>query len=202
VRRIHFLSILLAVMCAAFVSRVMAVPEPGGGVAVGAKASDFTLQNYDGKNISLHDYTGKIVILEWVNSECPYVQRHYQAKTMQKLADQYKNDSVVWLSINSSNFITNEANKKWAADQSIGYPVLNDASGAVGKSYHATNTPQMFIISKDGTLLYKGAIDNDSEGTRGKDRVNYVQKAMGEILSGKTVGEPETKPYGCSVKYK
>ncbi len=202
-RRFNVLVAVIAILVAVYASR-MAVATPDvkmSAATIGAKAPDFSLQNYDGKQMGLGDYAGKITVLEWVNPECPYVQRHYKAKTMQTLADQYKNDGVVWLSINTTHSATNEFDKQWVADQNISYPVLNDAAGDVGKAYHATNTPELYIIGKDGLLLYKGAIDNDPEGDKGAARVNYVQKAMGEILAGKTVSEPETKAYGCSVKY-
>jgi hypothetical protein len=78
---------------------------------------------------------------------------------------------------------------------------LNDSKGTVGHEYDATNTPEMFIIGKDGKLLYEGAIDNDRDHDKGKDQVNYVDQALGEILAGKAVTVPQTTPYGCTVKY-
>jgi len=121
---------------------------------------------------------------------------------MQTLAIQYESKNVVWLAINSSNFDTNDANQQWAAQQNISYPELNDSSGVTGKAYHATNTPEMYVIGTDGTLLYQGAIDNDPQGEKTSDKINYVHQALDEILSGKPVSTPQTKPYGCSVKYK
>jgi hypothetical protein len=59
----------------------------------------------------------------------------------------------------------------------------------------------MFIIDPNGKIVYSGAIDNDIEGTTDKD-VNYVTKALDEVLAGSTVATAETKPYGCGVKYK
>jgi peroxiredoxin len=193
---------ILSLAGLALVSRGVAEDQKGSTVAIGAKAPAFTLQDQNGKNVSLHDFDGKIVVLEWTNPECPFVQRHYKAKTMTTLAAQYKDKNVVWLAINSSSFATNDDNKKWVDEQSLAYPVLNDSSGDVGHAYHATNTPDMFIIGTDGTLLYKGAIDNDPQDEKTGDKVNFVRQALDEILSGKSVSTPETKPYGCGVKYK
>ena len=199
--KIYALASLLVLASIALVGRSFAEDQKGSGVSIGAKAPDFTLQNQDGKNISLHDFAGKIVVLEWTNPECPFVQRVYKEKTMQTLASQYQDKGVVWLAINSSNYATNDASKQWAAAQNISYPELNDSSGTTGKAYHATNTPNMFIIASDGTVAYQGAIDNDPEGDKTSDKVNYVHQALDEILSGKSVSTPQTKPYGCSVKY-
>ncbi len=197
----YALTLLLVLASIALIGRSFAEDQKDSGVSIGAKAPDFTLQDQNGKNISLHDFAGKIVVLEWTNPQCPFVQRHYKEKTMQTLASQYQDKGVVWLAINSSSYATNDASRQWAESQSISYPELNDSSGSTGKAYHATNTPQMFIVTSDGTLAYEGAIDNDPDGDKTSEKVNYVQKALDEILSGKSVSVPQTKPYGCSVKY-
>jgi peroxiredoxin len=201
-RKIYALASLLAMVMIALAARSFAEDQNDSGVAIGAKAPDFSLQDQNGKVVSLHDSLGKVVVLEWTNPNCPIVQRHYAAKTMLTLYGQYQDKGVVWLAINSSNFATNDSDKQWATEQNIAYPVLNDASGATGHAYHATNTPDMYIVGTDGALLYQGAIDNDPQGDKTGDKINYVHQALDEILSGKPVSVPQTKPYGCSVKYK
>ena len=119
---------------------------------------------------------------------------------MENLADKYKSKDVVWLAINSSSSATNEIDKKTVETFSLSYPVLNDSAGSVGRAYGAKTTPHMFIIDKEGKLAYKGGIDNDPQGTKA-NRTNYVAQALDELLAGKPVSTPETKPYGCSVKY-
>jgi peroxiredoxin len=194
-------SSLLVLASIAWVGRSFAEDQSESGVNIGAKAPDFTLQDQNGKTVSLHDFAGKIVVLEWTNPNCPFVQRVYKEKIMQNLQSEYQQKGIIWLAINSGSTATNDADKQWAAEQSISYPELNDSSGSTGKAYHATNTPDMFIITSDGTVAYEGAIDNDPEGDKSSDRVNYVHQALDEILAGKPVSTPQTKPYGCSVKY-
>ncbi len=201
-RKMTALTSVLALIAVALAGRSLAEDQQSATASIGSKAPDFTLQDQNGKNVSLHDFAGKIVVLEWTNPECPFVQRHYQAKTMTTLASDYQSKNVAWLAINSSNFTTNDANLQWAVAQNIAYPILNDASGATGHAYGATNTPDMYVIGKDGTLLYSGAIDNDPDGDKTNDKVNYVKTALDEILSGQPVATPQTKPYGCGVKYK
>ena len=169
------------------------------------KAPDFTLKNYDGKEFKLADLKGKIVVLAWINPECPFVRYHYENKsTIKELAKKYKEKKVVWLAINSTNFHKTEDNKKFAEKNKISQPILDDSSGKVGRAYHATNTPHMFIINADGNIVYNGAIDNAPLGRVPKDKeyVNYVDKALEELISGKTISIAKTKPYGCTVKYK
>lgn len=201
-RKFNLAVSLLALAVIGLTMRSFAASANESGASIGAKAPDFSLQDQNGKTVALHDFLGKIVVLEWTNPECPIVQRHYLAHTMLNLYGQYQPKGIVWLAVNSSNFATNDSDKQWATEQNIAYPVLNDASGATGHAYHATNTPDMYIIGTDGTLLYSGAIDNDPQGDKSSDRINYVHQALDEILSGKTVSVPQTKAYGCSVKYK
>ena len=171
------------------------------GADVGKPAPAFSLQDQNGKTVSLSDYAGKIVVLEWTNPNCPIVQRHYQAKTMVTLAGEFVPKGIVWLAVNSTHTDGDAENLAWVNKNGLSYPVLNDASGTVGKAYGAKTTPNMFIVGKDGTLLYSGGIDNDPDGSKGAATVNYVRQALTEILGGSAVSVPETKSYGCSVKY-
>ena len=169
-----------------------------------AKAPDFSLKNYDGKEVKLADYKGKIVVLEWFNYECPFVRYNYEkASTMKDLAAKYKDKNVVWLAINSTGHQETAKNKAYAEEHKILYPILDDRSGDVGRAYHATNTPHIFIINTEGNIVYNGAIDNVPMGRVPQDGkvVNYVDKALEELTAGKTVSIAKTKPYGCTVKY-
>jgi peroxiredoxin/gas vesicle protein len=167
-------------------------------------ASPFTLSTFDGKKVSLSDYRGKIVVLEWLNFECPFVNYHYdKSKTMIKLAEKYKGKNVVWLAVNSTSHTTPEANKDFAQKQKLPYPILDDRSGRVGRAYGAKTTPHMYVINRRGRIVYEGAIDNAPLGkvSGGKDLINYVDKALAELTTGRRVSAGKTDPYGCSVKY-
>ena len=168
---------------------------------LGEAAPAFTLQDQTGKMVNLSDFAGKVVVLEWLNPECPFVVRHYKAKTMSTLVDKYKDKNVVWLAINSTNTATSEFNGSWVSENSLTYPILNDREGKVGKLYGAKTTPHMYVIDPSGKLVYRGAIDDDPSGQNGGKGVNYVDQALDEVLAGKAVSVPETKSYGCSVKY-
>jgi peroxiredoxin len=170
----------------------------------GKPARPFKLTTFEGKTASLSDYRGKIVVLEWLNFECPFVKHHYdKPKTMIKLANKYKNKNVVWLAINSTSHTTPEANKEFAEKQKLPYPILDDRSGRVGRAYGAKTTPHIYIISPRGRIVYDGAIDNSPLGKtpEGKELTNYVDKALGEMITGKMVSIKKIEPYGCSVKY-
>jgi peroxiredoxin len=190
-----FASILALALVAPF-----AIGDDKGEVAPGSAAPDFSLQDQDGKDHKLSDLKGKLVVLEWTNPECPFVVRHYKEKTMETLASKYASKGVVWLAINSTKHATKDGMKAWIKEHSLSYPILDDSSGTVGHTYGAKTTPHMFVIDKDGKVAYAGGVDDDAAG-KNKDKVNFVQKALDELLEGKPVSTPSSKPYGCGVKY-
>ena len=162
---------------------------------------DFTLNDQDGKKVALADCAGKIVVLEWINPECPVWVRHFKAQTMLKLAGTYKPKDVVWLAVNSTKHWDQAKNKAYHEKNKLPYPILVDQNGEVGRRFGAKTTPHMFILCKERKLAYDGAIDDDTSGRKGAAATNYVAKALDELLAGKTVSTPKTRAYGCSVKY-
>jgi len=183
---------------------------PAGAAAaasgtVGDSAPTFALKSVDGKTVSLADYKGKVVVLEWQNPNCPFSDRHAREKTMSELAKQH--GEVVWLAINSTNprtsdFVQPAAYQAWEKKNGITYPVLYDESGAVGKEYGAKTTPHMFIIDPSGRIAYNGAIDNDPSDRKPKpERINYVRNGLAAEQAGHSPDPANTRPYGCSVKY-
>ncbi|HZR71127.1 MAG TPA: thioredoxin family protein [Burkholderiales bacterium] len=189
---------------------VVAAPSRAAAEAVvGSPAPAFSLTDIDGKPHALADYAGKVVVLEWVNYECPFVRKHYDSGNMQQLQKSAASEGVVWLSINSSapgkqgNYPP-ETWKKLVADKGAApAAVLLDPDGKVGKAYGAKTTPHMFVVDGRGTVVYAGAID-DTPSTNVADvktAKNLVTAAVAETRSGKPVTVASAPPYGCSVKY-
>jgi peroxiredoxin len=170
---------------------------------VGKPAPAFTLKDESGKEHSLAQYKGKIVVLEWTNPGCPFVQRHYTANTMKKTAESYDAQKVVWLAVDSTASNAPDKSATWKKEKGFTFPVLQDPSGKVGKEYAAKTTPHMYVIDAQGVLRYEGAIDDDPRGNKAAGTpTNYVKGAVDALLSGKPVPAATTEAYGCSVKYK
>ena len=122
---------------------------------------------------------------------------------MKNLSSAYADSGVVWLTVNSTNYMDAAANAAFAKKEGITWPVLVDQDGTVGHAYGAATTPHMFIVNAEGVVVYEGAIDDDPRGNmEAGARTNYVSQALNELATGEAVSTPETKPYGCSVKYK
>jgi peroxiredoxin len=178
-------------------------------VKVGEAAPPFTATTSTGPSVSLGDYRGKIVILEWTNHDCPYVKKHYETTNMQALQKEATGQGVIWLTVISSapgtqGYVSpSEANELTSTRQAAPTAVVLDPKGTVGKMYGATNTPHMYIVDKGGVLVYAGAID-DKPTTRRSDvqgAQNYVRAALQAVSAGQPVKTPVTRAYGCTVKY-
>src|SRR2546426_4301196 len=177
---------------------------------VGSSAPEFSLTDAKGKPHSLSAYKGKYVVLEWFNPECPFVKKHYGSGNMQKLQEEFTGKGVVWLTIDSSapglegNLTAEQANQKMAEWNTKQSALLLDPDGKAGRTYGAKNTPHMFVINPEGKIIYEGAIDSKATANPADiaSSTNYVKAALDETLSGKTITTPNSRPYGCSVKYK
>lgn len=203
-RKVALLSLLAAGLLAAasFIPSATAA-DKSTKAAIGEPAPQFTLPDQNGKPVSLSDFAGKTVVLEWFNPGCPYVQKFYDhGGKMNEIAKQYAGKDVAWLLINTTKGNSPERNKETAAKWSIDRPILSD-DGKVARAYGAKTTPHMFVIDKDGKLVYAGAIDDkpDSDPQSLEGANNYVTAALSELAAGKSVSTPETKSYGCGVKY-
>jgi len=198
--------IILAVVASLVATAVYAFDPP----PVGSAAPDFSLKDAKGQTHSLSEYKGKYVVLEWFNPECPFVKKHYGSDNMQKLQDEYTGKGVVWLTINSNapgtmgNLTPEDAEKiisSWKTHQTA---LLLDPEGKAGRAYGAKNTPDMVIINPEGKIAYEGPIDSKATPNPADipSSTNYVKAALDESLAGRPITTPQTKPYGCSVKYK
>lgn len=178
--------------------------------AIGQPAPAFSGTDSQGRPVSLADYRGSVVVLEWTNDECPFVGRQYQHGNMQSLQKQATADGVVWLTILSSapgeqGYVTGpEADKLTAERGAEPRAVILDPSGDIGHAYAAKTTPHMYVVDAAGTLVYMGAIDDQPRitSTDPADAHNYVKEALTSLAADKPVATPVTQAYGCSIKYK
>ncbi|HYD86920.1 MAG TPA: thioredoxin family protein [Vitreimonas sp.] len=178
-------------------------------VETGAAAPAFSVRDANGATRTLSEFSGRTVVLEWTNSGCPYVRKHYDSGNMQTLQREATAGGVVWLQVISSapgeqgHLDGPGALARVRTDNAAPTATLLDPTGAMGRAYGATNTPQMFIIGGDGRVLYQGAID-DRPSARPQSLEganNYVRAALRDIAAGRRVQVAETTPYGCTVKY-
>jgi peroxiredoxin len=186
-----------------------AAPAFAATAVVGQPAPAFSVTDASGKAVSLADFKGKTVVLEWVNPSCPYVRKHYDSANMQGTQKGAADKGVVWLSVNSTAQGHYDYRKPadmaaWMQSQKAAAAhTLMDSDGKMGKAYGARTTPHLYIVDAKGTLAYAGGIDDtpSSNPADVKTAKNYVNAALGELQAGRPVAQAVTRPYGCSVKY-
>jgi peroxiredoxin len=176
---------------------------------VGQPAPAFSAVDTSGKTVSLADYKGRHVVLEWVNPGCPYVRKHYDAANMQATQKGATDKGVVWLAVNSTAAAHGDYMKPaelaaWMNNQkAAATATLMDEQGTIGRAYGARTTPHMYVIDPKGTLVYAGAIDSKPTANPAdiKTATNHVNQALAETLAGKPVSTAATRAYGCTIKY-
>ena len=200
----------IGTLASILVGILFAVNVAFAAAVVGQKAPEISLIDTAGKTVKLSDFKGKHVVLEWNNPGCPFVRKHYNTANMQTLQKEAAGKSIVWLAVNSTekshqDYMTPAVLVKWMVDQKAApTATLMDEAGDVGKAYGARTTPHMYVVNPQGVLVYAGGIDSIPSASVDdiKTATNYVRQTMNEVVAGKPVSMPTTRPYGCSVKYK
>lgn len=172
---------------------------------IGQPAPAFSALDTQGRPVSLAALKGQVVVLEWSNPGCPFVQRHYQG-SMQALQRQAVARGAAWITVNSTHpghkdFLAPAALAKAYGDwNSAATHLVPDPTGALGRRYEAKTTPHLFVIDAKGVLVYMGAVDDDPRGTLGP-RTDHVLPAVAAALAGRLPAITATQAYGCAIKY-
>lgn len=167
-------------------------------VALGKPVADFKLKDTAGQMVQLSDFKGKIVMIHFWSSHCPFVKRYEQR--LKDIAADYTSKGVVVLGIDSNVNETAADIKKTAADRQHNYPMLLDPDSKIADQFGAITTPHIFIINKEGQLAYEGAVDDQGWSESNKVKKQYARLALDALLAAQAVPYPETHTAGCTVK--
>ncbi len=201
--RLHRRALLIAAALLSVAGAAAAAPQ------IDAPAPDFQAMDAEGHVRALKDFAGKVVVLEWISSDCPYTAKHYNSGTMQKLQKSARKQGVVWLTVSSAapgraDYFTPQAALAWRGKvKSAATAILLDGDGKIGRAYGAKVTPHMFVIDAAGRLVYMGGIDDRpyADPSSLKGAKPYVALALADLKAGRAVATPVTAPYGCSIRY-
>ncbi|HPA87984.1 MAG TPA: thioredoxin family protein [Bacteroidales bacterium] len=174
----------------------------------GDKALDFNLKNVKGDYVSLsgmNDAKGFIVV--FTSNVCPVVKAYDDR--IAALHEKFGPKGYPVIAINSNDAgvapgDSYEEMKKTAVAKGYGFEYLRDEDQKIARHYGATNTPHVYVLSRDGDNLqveYTGAIDNNADDKSKADK-KYVEDAVSALLSGGDVTVRGTKAVGCSMKWK
>jgi len=175
------------------------------GLPIGNDAVDFKLKGVDGKTYGLNSFADKkALVVVFSCNHCPYAQA-YEQRIIQLQSD-YQRKGVSFVAINS-NDETNypedsfENMIKRSKDRSFNFPYIRDESQDIARKYGAICTPHVFAFDKNRILQYKGRID-DNWKNPSEVKTRDLRNALDAILEDKTPHVQETRPFGCSIKWK
>jgi peroxiredoxin len=183
--------------------------DAAASAAIGMPAPAFVATDSNGGTVALSALKGKTVVLEWSNDGCPFVRKQYRSGNMQSLQKSFTAQGVVWLTVISSapgrqGYVNGtQANRLSRERNAAPSAVLLDPQGELGHIYDAKTTPHVFVIDKNGGLVYSGGVDSidSTDPSDISKAVPYLKNALTETLANQPVTMPLTRPYGCSVKY-
>ena len=178
------------------------------GYEVGDLASDFKLKNVDGRMVSLADWKdakGFIVIFDC--NTCPY-SKAYNDRII-GLNDKYAGQGypVVAINANDASDSPGDSFEKmvdYAKKKGYTFPYLIDETQTVARTFGATNTPHVFVLSRSGKDLkvaYIGTVDDNARNASAVSK-KYVEEAVDALMNGKAAPTPKTKAIGCGIKWK
>ena len=190
--------VLIPFLCAVVLLSIALIPHTYlNNSALGDKIEGFTLTDYEGNKHSLSDYTeSKAIVIMFIATKCP-VSNDYNSR-MEMVFNDYKDKEVSFLGINSNKTEDVSEIRNHAKDNGLTFTILKDEKNVIADKFEASYTPEIYVLSNDFELLYHGRIDN----SRRELEVNStdLRNALDEILSGKSVSNPETKAFGCTIK--
>ena len=173
-------------------------------VSIGEVAPDFALTDTEGRRWSVAHYDGApATVVVFTCNHCPYALAWHDRIT--QVARDYAARGVRVLAVNSNDAGRYPADSLNAMRERVAredwpMPYLHDATQEVAREYGAKVTPDVFVLDPEGRLRYRGAPDADYHNPT--ERAEWLRDALDAVLAGSIVSRPETKPVGCSIKWK
>ena len=155
---------------------------------IGSKVAEFERSDSSGKQVKLSDALkgSKAVVLNFWSTRCP-VSKKYEP-TLKKLAADYTAKGVTFLAIDSNYNEPADEVQQTRSERSVPYPVLMDGKeGSLATYFGASHTPEAYVITNAGVLVYHGNLDE-------------ISPAIDAVLTGRSVEKSETRAFGCSIK--
>ncbi len=132
-----------------------------------SSGDDFTLSSLEGDKVSLSDFTGRIVVLNFWATWCPPCRA--EIPDFVRLAGEYSSSYVQFLGVSNEDIPTL---KSFASEFDINYPILVDDSNVMGK-WNIGAIPTTFIIDGEGRI-----IDKNVGMMTGEQLKNIIEDAL------------------------
>ena len=162
----------------------------------GVFVENFSLKDLNNIQHGLHDYLGKIVVINFWSAECPWAKRFDE--TVLPMVERWGGEvSLLQVASNANERLDEIANV--AKERGLA-PILLDSDQTVAHMFGAITTPHIFVIDREGVLRFQGAWD-DVKFRQPEPTVNYLKKVVDVLLAGEIPDPDSVDPYGCTVVY-
>lgn len=184
---------------AALALMAVAAPALAGSPAIGSAAPDFQLTAIDGKAFTLSQTASgqNATVLMFIATKCPYSNAYNDR--MRDMAEAYRGRGVLFVGINSNKTEPAQEVRDHARTNRHTFPIMKDPDNKVADLYDAKRTPEIFVVDKQGKVVYHGRIDENHENPSGVTSPD-LKNALDALLAGKPIARAETKAFGCTIK--
>ena len=172
-----------------------------------SELAEIHLTSLEGGTVKLRQFQGSPIVIEFFNPDCPFVKRAHTRASFKTLVKTAKSNGAVWLAINANAVGSQgagvERNRRAQKEFGLTYPILLNENGQLGRLLGATSTPEFFVFDAKGVIVYRGGLDSTG-GRRdpGEKAIPWLDNALTQVFLNQRVKQPQTKPWGCSIKYK
>ncbi len=164
----------------------------------------------DGKAIP--PIKGRLVVLEWLDLQCPCTGTHYRAGALQKVQQRALASGVVWITLFSETpavcqspaFLTTirDTMQGWQARPSR---LATDPGAALARRFAVTHAPTVVVLSETGSVAYHGVIDSSTLQGEKPDTdyaaaTNFVEQALEDLRAKRPVRLAKTPALGCLLR--
>ncbi len=177
-----------------------------GELEIGADLplADTKMADVSGKKVSLNDAMGEngLLVLFSCNT-CPWVDAWEDRYV--KVSKKYQKKGVGMIAVNPNEASRNKGDsindmKARAKKAKYDFYYTVDEGSKLASAFGATRTPHIYLFNKKGTLVYRGAIDDNARRPR-KVESPYLMDAIDAMIAGEQIKTTSTKALGCSIKF-
>jgi peroxiredoxin len=175
-------------------------------LALGTKAPDFSLPDFNGEIHALNDFSAaKGLVVAFICNHCPFV-KHVRTQ-FAKFARDYQVKDIAVVAINSNDIKTHPQDgpigmKEEAISAGYVFPYLLDESQSIAKAYHAACTPDFFLFDGERRLIYRGQFDSSRPSNGQPVTGADLRAATDALLLGTSVPHNQNPSIGCNIKWR
>lgn len=163
------------------------------------RAAEFELETTQGQPLKLNEDSEGLAVICFLGTECPLAKLY--AVRLESLSQAFSGQKIRFIGINSNRQDSAEEVAGFVNDQGITFPVAKDFDNVVADQYKVVRTPEVVVVDGALNVRYRGRVDDQylPGVSRSQPEREDLKIAIEELLAGKSVSIPRTKPEGCLI---